>query len=442
MKKIESKKLKYMHIIDETDLISYSKIFIAPAVQSVVLIESRNTIGVALRDAAGQFFMIREMQAEWSREENEKIREDMRSFYDYIVADDRRVVVRLLAYGHTVNEFTGKDIQLSTLMYMCVDDETEATAGAGTGVSADASPGASADAGTGVSEDASRQEERDWLAYIQEHCAPEDCYGIYGAYESAYWWWEEGPRVLHIMGSAAVNLPEDKAEYYEEYADSSRKVYLDQENSHPACIVLCCGWDASLSKLVIHEGIRIFSYVPLMRSGWNLCFDEVVLPSTLREMPVMKCYADHVTIPESVSEIDLQEQWVECGGHFDPVTYPFRSMRLPSTIEIDVDMDDEDYHGQLPLLEPISYWEEIVLYGDEPIRDLAGWYKSNVFLCDIDILYPAAWDEGAEVSFRDRVVSYVRSQKPMYGERSGMDSEWFDWGEEEYRALRERVRPY
>ena len=83
MKKIESKKLKYMHIIDETDLISYSKIFIAPAVQSVVLIESRNTIGVALRDAAGQFFMIREMQAEWSREENEKIREDMRSFYDY-----------------------------------------------------------------------------------------------------------------------------------------------------------------------------------------------------------------------------------------------------------------------------------------------------------------------------------------------------------------------
>ena len=51
--------------------------------------------------------------------------------------------------------------------------------------------------------------------------------------------------------------------------------------------------------------------------------------------------------------------------------------------------------------------------------------------------------EGApEVSFRDRVVSYVRSQKPMYGEMSGMDSEWFDWGEEEYRALRERVRPY
>ena len=117
-------------------------------------------------------------------------------------------------------------------------------------------------------------------------------------------------------------------------------------------------------------------------------------------------------------------------------------MRLTSTIEIDVDMDDEDYHGQLPLLEPVSYWEEIVLYGDEPIRDLAGWYKSNVFLCDIDIRYPAAWDEGAEVSFRDRVVSYVRSQKPMYGEMSGMDSVWFDWGEEEYRALRERVRPY
>lgn len=361
MKKIDSTKLKYMRIIDETDLISYSKIFIAPAVQSVVLIESRSTIGVALRDATGQFFMIREMQAEWSREENEKIREDIRSFYDYIVADDRRVVVRLLAYGHTVNEFTGKEIQLSTLMYTCVDDETGASAGA------------------------SRQEERDWLAYIREHCAPEDCYGIYGAYESAYWWWEEGPRELHIMGSAAVNLPEDKAEYYEEYADSSRKVYLDQENSHPACIVLCCGWDASLSKLVIHEGIRIFSYVPLMRSGWNLSFDEVILPSTLRQMPLMKCYADHVTIPESVSEIDLQEQWVECGGHFDPLSYPFRSMRLPSTIEIDVDMDDEDYHGQLPLLEPISYWEEIVLYGDEPIRDLAGWYKSNVFLCDIDI---------------------------------------------------------
>ena len=152
---------------------------------------------------------------------------------------------------------------------------------------------------------------------------------------------------------------------------------MDQENSHPACIAICCGWDASITKLVIHEGIRIFTYVPLMNIGWNLSFDEVILPPTLREMPIMKCYADHVTIPESVSEIDL-----------------------------------------------------------------AAWYKSNVFCCDIDILYPASWDEGAETSFRDRVVSYVRSQKPMYGKMSGMDSEWFEWGEEEYRALWERVRTY
>ena len=361
MKRIDTAKQKYMWIIDETDLISYSKIFIAPAIQSVVLVETRNTIGVALRDAAGQFFLIRERQAEWSREENEKIREDIRSFYDYIVADDRRIVVRLLAYGHTVNEFTGKDIWLPTLEYMCVDAET----------------GASADGGTGSAADASRQEERDWLTYIREHCASEDCYGIYGAYGSAYWWWEEGQRVLHIMGSAAVNLPEDETGYYEEYAGSSRKIYMDQENSHPACIAICCGWDASITKLVIHEGIRIFSYVPLMNIGWNLSFEEVILPPTLREMPIMKCYADHVTIPESVSEIDL-----------------------------------------------------------------AAWYKSNVFCCDIDILYPASWDEGAETSFRDRVVSYVRSQKPMYGKMSGMDSEWFEWGEEEYRALWERVRTY
>ena len=426
MKRIDTAKQKYMWIIDETDLISYSKIFIAPAIQSVVLVETRNTIGVALRDAAGQFFLIRERQAEWSREENEKIREDIRSFYDYIVADDRRIVVRLLAYGHTVNEFTGKDIWLPTLEYMCVDAET----------------GASADGGTGSAADASRQEERDWLTYIREHCASEDCYGIYGAYGSAYWWWEEGQRVLHIMGAAAVNLPEDEAGYYEEHAGSSRKIYMDQGNSHPACIAICCGWDASITKLVIHEGIRIFSYVPLMNIGWNLSFEEVILPPTLREMPIMKCYADHVTIPESVSEIDLSDLWVECGGHFDPVSYSFRSLRLPSTIEIDVDMDDEDYHGQLPLLEPVSYWEEIVLYGDEPIRDLAAWYKSNVFCSDIDILYPASWDEGAETSFRDRVVSYVRSQKPMYGKMSGMDSEWFEWGEEEYRALWERVRTY
>ena len=165
MKRIDTAKQKYMWIIDETDLISYSKIFIAPAIQSVVLVETRNTIGGALRDAAGQFFLIRERQAEWSREANEKIREDIRSFYDYIVADDRRIVVRLLAYGHTVNEFTGKDIWLPTLEYMCVDAET----------------GASADGGTGSAADASRQEERDWLTYIREHCAPEDCYGIYGA---------------------------------------------------------------------------------------------------------------------------------------------------------------------------------------------------------------------------------------------------------------------
>ena len=117
-------------------------------------------------------------------------------------------------------------------------------------------------------------------------------------------------------------------------------------------------------------------------------------------------------------------------------------MRLTSTIEIDVDMDDEDYHGQLSLLEPVWYWKEIELYGDEPIKDLAAWYKSNVFCCDMRILCPAAWDEGAEGSFRDRVVSYVRSRKPMYGKRSGMDSEWFAWGEEEYQALWKRVSPY
>lgn len=434
MKKIDTTKYPYMHIIDETNLISYPKIMIAPAVQSVVLIETRNTIGVALRDAAGQLYMVEEKQAGWSQEDNEKSREMIRSLYDYIVKDDNRVVVRLLAFGHTVNEFTGEDIWLSRLEYTGTDAGTAAAADAGTAVAAEA--------GLAAAADASGQEERDWLTYIREHCAPEDSYGIYGAYGSAYWWWEEGPRMLHIMGSAAVNLPEDEAEYYEEYAGSSRRIYMDQENSHPACIVICCGWDASLSKLVIHEGIRIFSHVPLMRSGWNFHIDEVILPSTLRQMPIMKCYVDHVTIPESLSEINLEDLWVECGGHFDPVTYSFRSLRLPSSIEIDVDMDDEDYHGQLPLLEPVSYWEEIVLYGDEPIKDLEKWYKSNVFCCDIDILYPAAWDEGAEVSFRDRVVSYVRNQKPMYGTMSGMDSEWFDWGEEEYRALGERVKAY
>ena len=425
MEKIDITKYAYMHIIDETDLISYPKIFIAPAVQSVVLTETRNTIGVALRDAEGQLYMIRELQAVWSHEENGEIREEIRSFYDYIVADDRRIVVRLLAFGHTVNEFTGDDILLPTFEYTGTD--------AGTGASDD---------GMGASADAARQEERDWLAFIQEHCAPEDSYGIYGAYGSAYWWWEEGKRVLHIMGSAAVNLPEDEASYYEKYAGSSRRIYLDQENSHPACIAICCGWDASLSKLVIHKGIRMFSHIPLMSSNWNFHIDEVILPSTLLEMPIMKCCADHVTIPESITEINLEDLWVECGGHFDPVTYAFRSLRLPSTIEIDVDMDDEDYHGQLSLLEPVDYWEEIVLYGDEPIKDLETWYKSNVFCCEIDILYPAAWDEGAEVSFRDRVVSYVRSRQPMYGVMSGMDSEWFDWGEEEYRALRDRVKAY
>ena len=74
MKRIDTAKQKYMWIIDETDLISYSKIFIAPAIQSVVLVETRNTIGVALRDAAGQFFLIRERQAEWSREERMAVR--------------------------------------------------------------------------------------------------------------------------------------------------------------------------------------------------------------------------------------------------------------------------------------------------------------------------------------------------------------------------------
>ena len=424
MKKIDSKKQKNMHIIDETDLISYPKLLIAPAARSVVLIETRNTIGVALRDSAGQLFLIQERQAEWSPEKNKELREDMRSLYDYIVEDDRRVVVRLLAYGHAINEFTGEDIRLAPLEYMDEDAET--------GVSA----------GMGSPADACRNEERDWLTYIREHCAPEDCYGIYGAYGSAYWWWEERRRELHIMGSAAVNLPEDAAEYYEKYAGSSRKIYVDQENSHPACIAICCGWDATINRLVIHEGIRIFSNVPLMRRRWNFDFYEVILPSTLRQMPVMNCYIDHVTIPESLPKINFADLWVDCGGRFDPVYYSFRSLRLPSSIEIDVDMDDEDYHGQLPLLEPVWYWKEIELYGDEPIKDLAAWYKSNVFCCDIRILYPAAWDEGAEVSFRDRVVSYVRSRKPMYGKRSGMDSEWFAWGEEEYQALWKRVSPY
>lgn len=419
MKKMEGNAYHFMHIMEEAPLYCYPELFIQPAVRSVVLFETAYRIGVALRDASEQLYLIYERRAEWSPKRNEEIRADVRRLYDHVIADDNRIVTRLLAFGHTVNEFTDK----------LVTAEIFACGNAAEGGLDDVIPG--------------QEEIGERLSYIRENCAPEDCFGVYGMFGTAFWWWEEKPRVLHILGSKSVNLPEDKAEYYEEYADDPKAHYIGQGKEHPECILFCCGWEEKISRLVIHEGIRAFQpFVPLMNGHWSAQIDEVILPSTLWIMPTMMCYADRVTVPESVSEINFADLWVDCGGHFDPVTYAFRSLRLPSSIRIDVDMEDEDYHGQLPLLEPVAHWEEIVLYGDEPVRDLDEWYASNVFLCDIRILYPAAWDEGTQMSFTERVVSYVRSRSPQYGWQSGMDSEWADWGEEQYEALRERIRPY
>ena len=415
MKKIDIAGRRDVQIIEEADLWNYSKLFLVPAgVCSVVLAATSDTIWVALRDESSQLYMIDEWRAEWSEKYNAQKKEYAYELYKLILEDDRRVVTQLLTCGYAVNPRTQEFITPPAVRYHFAADEI-----------------------------ADRAEEApDWPSYIREHCAPEDCAGIYGLSGSGFWWWEEKRRVLHIMGSDIVYLPDDLEEYYERDSEDMPVTYAGWENSHPNAMALCLGRERKISSVMIHEGIRAFTHTPLMNERWGVEADEVLLPSTLYVMPVLKCFVDHVTVPETVSEIDLAELWVTCGGHFDPVSYAVRSLCLPSSIEIDVDMDDEDYHGQLPLLEPVDWWEEVVLYGDEPIADLEPWYKSNLFLCEIVVLYPAAWDKGAEVTFTERVVSYVRGKSPQYGQMSGMDSEWFDWGEEEYEALRERIRPY
>lgn len=402
-----------MRIIEEAALWNYPKLILSPAnLNHLVMYETYRSVGVAFRDDEGQYYRIAERQASWSDRSNEDARAWIRDRYEGTLLDDRRILTRLYVEPWTLNDYTGEEIRLP--MYRVGD----------------------------VVEDTSAIFDH-WLRYIREHAAPEDSYGIYGTYDTALWWWEEQPRVLHIMGSAAVHLVRDKMEYYEGYDPDHGPQYINDWMCHPQCMELCIGQEAEISRLVIHEGIRRFLNAPLMNRYWAFRIEELILPSTLYELPRLLCYVDHVTISETIADINLEDMWMDCGGHFDPVQYTIRSLHLPSNIAIDVcgEDEEEDYHGQLPLLEPIGYWEEIVLYGEEPIPDLAPWYKANVFLQDLIIRYPASWDDGAETSFANRVVAYVRSQNPARGRMCGMDAEWDDWEEEDYEDLRRRLIP-
>ena len=189
-------------------------------------------------------------------------------------------------------------------------------------------------------------------------------------------------------------------------------------------------------RLELGEGIETIDGCLHLGNSDESPLEEVTLPRSLTRLPEISGFVRTLRVPPSVKEINFMESlFVECGGHWDPVTLSVRELVLPAGIRPAPD--------SLPSCEPVVFLETVRLYGEEPIPDLAYWYHSGFFGTElnIDLLYPAAWDGDEPGSYARKIVDYVRGcepERPVFG----MGADWEPWTEEDYRRLRDRILSY
>lgn len=246
---------------------------------------------------------------------------------------------------------------------------------------------------------------------MKQRCAEDELFGVHE--ENILWWFDNKTGELHFLSRGNT----------------------EKEKLTAPGIDVVDEWE--IRKLIVHEGIETFS-VELPPEPE---IEELILPDSLRAILDIKGCIEKMKVPRSVKRLSFDALFVDCGGHWDPVVYAVKQLLLPSTIVID-GLDSADTDGALPLCEPIKYWEEIVLYGDEKIPDLKMWYDANVFFSQLVIHYPKEWDGGMEGSYADEVIAFIRAQKPEKPCFGMAPLEYEPYTEEDYQGIRGCLVPY
>lgn len=248
---------------------------------------------------------------------------------------------------------------------------------------------------------------------IRNSCDEYDSCGIFD--ENVWWWFERKTRDLHIVAGETGKTLDRTAQG------------IDRDL--PAC---------RIRNIVLHEGLEGHSFDFRLQEQE---IQELILPRSIRNIPKIKGEIKRMKIPPTVESLYFDDLFVDCYGHWEPVTYAVKQLIIPSWIKFR-DVLEEDDPGALPLCEPIEYWEEIVIYGEAKIPDLAMWYHANIFFKEFTIHYPKAWDEGKDGSYADEVLTFIRGmhpEKPCFG-MAPVDYVPFE--EEDYQLIRRRLLPY
>lgn len=253
-------------------------------------------------------------------------------------------------------------------------------------------------------------------AEIRKSCMEDDLYGIF--HESAWWWYERKTCDLHILAGEAEQLPCQTMQNISQVLSAE-----------------------TVRNLIIHEGLEDFpiDFLPWYYDDPEI--EELILPGSIRKLPRIKGKIKKMKVPPTVECMKFDDLFVDCDSHWEPVTYAVKQLILPSGISFD-HVEDEYDRGSLPTCEPISYWEEVVIYGEEKIPDLLPWYNAKLFLKGFTVYYPKAWDDGKDGSYADEILTFIKEQQPTLP-RFGMAPAGRDpYTETDYQRIRERLIPY
>lgn len=253
---------------------------------------------------------------------------------------------------------------------------------------------------------------------IRNGCGEEDLCGILG--EKVWWWYEKKTKDLHLVagkGETEPDRPDD---------NTLRMLRMEEPRN-----------------VIVHEGLES---EPIDFWDWSIEFEELILPDTTRTIPKIKGDFKVMVVPPTVKSMNITNLFVTCGGHWDPVTYAVKRLILPSGIVFENVKEEEinyrDAYGRLPICEPIEYWDEIIIYGEEKLQDLSSWIDANIFYHRFTIFYPRTWDEGKTRSYADEVLAHIRARNPERPRFGMAPAGWDPFTEREYQYIRDHLVPY
>lgn len=229
---------------------------------------------------------------------------------------------------------------------------------------------------------------------ILNACCEKDFYGLYG--KNVWWRYDSVNNDLHIIGTGEVEVITEDS-----YIPDSIVWFVGREDD----------WGGkNLRNIIVHEGITKFSRDGLIRDFY-LRAEEILFPSSLKEMPSIGILVDKVVVPQTIEEIHLTNTFFyDTSGRFGVNTYSVRKLYIPSTIKFS-DIEESSF----PTAEETFHLEEIFLYGEQPIphERLNEWMETNIFILGIKVKYPKEWDHEGEITLKDVVIAHIHETEPM-----------------------------